>query len=334
MDALAWTEACDTAVRLLLDLELTVCVAAEVAGRPLRDPWTLPASRQPFADPRCPYQVFFQISNFWLISAYGDHRAARVAEAVKHITAVRAPAGHRCVHVGPASGTCFTQAILETAKGVTHVSQQFGCGPLVEIVRQQCTPEVEDEVWAFPDAVIWYYAGLVEGFPETWRGLLAERWSQRMEFLRRLFSCDLAGAFRAAQPRDFCDWLERTFRDVDFGALRRELELEFAAIAPPSALAERKDDARLTFDLSNNSVTLDGTPYNGLEPQPVRVLHVIARAAPKKIDRVAIGAQTGASRPDRELDKLPPELNQLVSRGKGRGGYLLVLPAIPSDISW
>jgi hypothetical protein len=92
---------------------------------------------------------------------------------------------------------------------------------------------------------------------------------------------------------------------------------------------------RITFDLATNTITLDGTPYEALDPEFVRVMKAIADAVPGRISRAEITKKTGVSRPDRLFGAAKedaPALERLVLRGKGNGGYQLALPANKSDI--
>jgi hypothetical protein len=89
---------------------------------------------------------------------------------------------------------------------------------------------------------------------------------------------------------------------------------------------------KLSVDEASASVTLMGKTFTGLDPDAVRVLKVIAEAAPNRISRAEVAQKTLISRPERPLALLPPDIRALVHSGKGIRGYLLVLPACREEV--
>jgi hypothetical protein len=106
-------------------------------------------------------------------------------------------------------------------------------------------------------------------------------------------------------------------------ALRRLAARMAAGVAGP---------ARLVIDRGTGTATLDGIPFPDQDDTALHVLQVIADRAPARVAGPTIIQATGCSRPDQELNKLHLTLLACVDRGRGRGGYLLVLPALPAEI--
>lgn len=86
-------------------------------------------------------------------------------------------------------------------------------------------------------------------------------------------------------------------------------------------------DTRLTLDQESYTITLDGTPYSGIDSVAFQIVEAIWNARPEKVsstDLLKLRGLGGKNIP-RELKKLPAQLYDLVD-GRGGSGYRIVLP--------
>jgi hypothetical protein len=107
----------------------------------------------------------------------------------------------------------------------------------------------------------------------------------------------------------------------------REYLLARKAICAAALPVLDKPTPRLTFDTEAYSITLDGTPYQDLEPETVRLVKAIYDASPKRMKaptlKVVLGMHEN-TRVDRILKRLPEPLKSLVH--SANNGYCIVFP--------
>jgi hypothetical protein len=267
--------------------------------------------------------VLGHIAALAVLCRESDPRAAAINQATPLLERRRSALGLPVVSIGPERGTSVAVAALRTAQRVCYyLGTNFGCGRLIGMVlnvSQGFEPVVESRVNM---AVIWAIHGRI---PE-----LAQASGNRCELSRRLLSYDADEWLTPIEMPSICRWIRELFGRVDWYALREALRLELAGGAPTPGTSNRPP--KLSVDVASCSVTLLGRPFQGLDPDAVRVLEVIAKAAPNRISREQVDRQTGWNRPERALGRLPPELRALVHSGHGIRGYLLVLPACREEV--
>lgn len=86
-------------------------------------------------------------------------------------------------------------------------------------------------------------------------------------------------------------------------------------------------DTRLTLDQESYTITLDGTPYSGIDATAFTIFNAIWNARPLKVSSTRLRKIPALARKNigRELDKLPKDLRDLVDGAPG-SGYSIVLP--------
>jgi hypothetical protein len=88
---------------------------------------------------------------------------------------------------------------------------------------------------------------------------------------------------------------------------------------------------RLTIDLDSNSVTLDGTSFNGLDPLAVRILQALKEAqglylSSRWIGTNISGCNGGEKGVRRHLGTLPEQLQAIIVATSGAGRRLQLPP--------